>query len=56
MAYLSADKKNLQNFMQVILGLIFFIAHYFIFVLIVRIFEDAGREELYWLQWKFHYT
>ena len=54
--YNFTNRKDLKFFMQVIQVLIFPIAHCFIFVLIDRIFVIAIREQLQWIQWKFHYT
>lgn len=49
MTYLSTDKKDLPNFVEVIQTLIFYIAHCFIFVLTTYICVYACQEKLWWL-------
>jgi len=46
MAYLSADRQDLQIFVQVIQVLIFSITHCFVFALIDDIFFIAGQKQL----------
>ena len=41
-----SHRKDLQNYVQVILYLIFSIAHYFVSILIVHIFVDVGWEQV----------
>jgi len=48
MAYISIDRQDLRIFVQVIQVLIFSIAHYFICILTVFIYVDAGQEQLRW--------
>lgn len=52
MAYISADKKDLQIFVQVIQVIIFSITHCFIFFLVDHTFVIIGWEQLRWLHWK----
>lgn len=50
MTHLSVDRKDLLFVVQVIQGLIFFVAHFFISVLIGRVFVVVDQEQLWWLQ------
>lgn len=56
MAYLSVDMQDLQIYVQIIQVFIFSIAHCFMSVLIGHIFVYVGREKLWLIHWKFHYT
>lgn len=50
-----SHRKDL-SIVEILQGLVIFVAHYFIYVLISYIFVDVRWEQLQWLHLKFHYT
>ena len=55
MTHIYSFNKDFQCFMQYFQVSIFFLAHYYILVLISLIYMIAGLE-LRWVHWEYHYT
>lgn len=51
-----SHRQDLPLLVQAIQVLIFSVAHLFISILSIHICVNEGREQLWWLHCKFHYT